>query len=247
MQNASWPTRCRPYSLAFTGRQRLEWQEPAAALVWGETTSASRNVEIWTVSRARAAGPRPTQISWCPQEPAHGWTAGRRVRQMPQTWRRGRSKPTLPYQPVIKVALHSSGHASRPASLLLGHIWPDMLPRRALPDGRLTTLGATRTFTTGCYGVLPEIERYAEVGRKRDPIALLLEVIDFILAGSCGAHCSCGKRAYSIELKPELRVTASLVQECSRRFAGSRCPPAEIMPCTGAEKESVKSESHHVG
>ncbi|MCE2557366.1 MAG: hypothetical protein J4F98_01780 [Acidobacteria bacterium] len=31
-----------------------------------------------------------------------------------------------------------------------------MLPRRALPDGRLTALGATRTSTTGCQQQVEE-------------------------------------------------------------------------------------------
>ncbi len=40
---------------------------------------------------------------------------------------------------------------------------PDMLPRRALPGGRLATLGATRTSATGCY------PRPASHSRHRQP------------------------------------------------------------------------------
>ena len=36
-------------------------------------------------------------------------------------------------------------------TLLLGRNMPNMLPRRALPRGRLTALGATRGFTSGCW------------------------------------------------------------------------------------------------
>ena len=36
-------------------------------------------------------------------------------------------------------------------ALLLGRIWPNMLPRRALPRGSLVTLGATRGFATDSH------------------------------------------------------------------------------------------------
>ena len=53
-------------------------------------------------------------------------------------------------QPVAKAPLHSTGHASRLTALLLAHIGSTMLACRALSAGRLTGLGATRGFTTGC-------------------------------------------------------------------------------------------------
>ena len=55
--------------------------------------------------------------------------------------------PSSPWQKprCIRAAMHPAWTA-----LLLGRILPDMLPRRALPRGRLAALGATRGFTTGC-------------------------------------------------------------------------------------------------
>ena len=56
---------------------------------------------------------------------------------------------TVPYQPVVKVPLHSTGHASRLTVLFLAHILSSMLARLALSAGRLTGLGATRDFHHG--------------------------------------------------------------------------------------------------
>ena len=57
-------------------------------------------------------------------------------------------------QPAVKVPLHSNGAASRLAALLLGQILAGMLPRRALPTGRITALGATRDFHLGLLAVV---------------------------------------------------------------------------------------------
>ena len=51
---------------------------------------------------------------------------------------------------MVKAPLHSTGHASRLTVLFLAHISSNMLARHALSAGRLTGLGATRGFTTGC-------------------------------------------------------------------------------------------------
>ena len=50
--------------------------------------------------------------------------------------------------PWQKAPLHLSGAASRVDGVAPRSNMPDMLPRRALPRGRLAALGATRGFTT---------------------------------------------------------------------------------------------------
>ena len=55
------------------------------------------------------------------------------------------------WQPVAKAPLHSSGDASRSGCVASRSNMPNMLPRRALPSGRLAALGATRGSTTGCW------------------------------------------------------------------------------------------------
>jgi hypothetical protein len=52
----------------------------------------------------------------------------------------------------MKVRLHSAGAASRLAALLLAQILPGILTRRALPSGRIATLGATPDFRHGLLG-----------------------------------------------------------------------------------------------
>ena len=58
------------------------------------------------------------------------------------------------YQPVANAPLHSNGDASRVDCVAPRSHMPHMLRRRALPRGRLPVLGATRGFTTDCYGRL---------------------------------------------------------------------------------------------
>ena len=64
-----------------------------------------------------------------------------------------RSGPLAPasMRPWQKAPLHSSGDASRVDGVAPRSNMPNMLPRRALPRGRLAALGATRGFTTGSY------------------------------------------------------------------------------------------------
>ena len=63
-------------------------------------------------------------------------------------------RPPRAYQPVVKAPLHSTGHASRLNCVVPRLNMPNILPRHALSAGRLTGLGATRGFTTGCYAWL---------------------------------------------------------------------------------------------
>ena len=51
-------------------------------------------------------------------------------------------------KPAAKAPLHSSGDASRVDCVAPRSNMPNMLPRRALPRGRLAALGATRRFAT---------------------------------------------------------------------------------------------------
>ena len=55
----------------------------------------------------------------------------------------------LAWQPVVQVALHSAGAASRLASLLLAQIQAGILTRRASRSGRIAALGATRHLHHG--------------------------------------------------------------------------------------------------
>ena len=52
-------------------------------------------------------------------------------------------------RPAAQLHLHSSGAASRLAALLLPQILPGILGRRALPSGRIATLGATMDLHHG--------------------------------------------------------------------------------------------------
>jgi len=49
----------------------------------------------------------------------------------------------------MKAPLHSIDAAPGWSALLLGHAWPDVLPRCALTSRRIADLDATRGFTTG--------------------------------------------------------------------------------------------------
>ena len=89
----------------------------------------------------------------------------------------------------------STGDASRLAALLLSRIGPSILPRRVLPDARLTGLGATRDLHHGLldatYYTLREAEHEDLVDRRdRD----ILGAVDLIgewarMNGECGGVC----------------------------------------------------------
>ena len=85
-------------------------------------------------------------------------------------WKRPAACASSPWQ---KAPLHSTGHASRLSCVVPRSHMLNMLPRHALSAGRLTGLGATRGFTTGCQpscagGPYREIGML-NVARKRCP------------------------------------------------------------------------------
>ena len=56
-----------------------------------------------------------------------------------------------PWEPAARAPLHSSSDASPLNCVAPRSNMPNMLPRRALPDGRLAALGAARRFTTDSW------------------------------------------------------------------------------------------------
>ena len=77
-------------------------------------------------------------VGWRLAGGTHGLVSGRAL----QVW-------SCRCEPVVKPLLHSTGDASRLDCVARRSHIGNMLPPRALPDGRLPRLDATRGFTTG--------------------------------------------------------------------------------------------------
>ena len=100
-------------------------------------------------------------------------------------------------QPVVKAPLHSSGQASRLDCVAPRSNMPNILPRRALPARRLTALGATRGFTTGCQAP-------GDVGRRPGLLPVTFAGVD----GGRAEHHGLGKMG-----EPSPRERAEHVKE----------------------------------
>ena len=160
------------------------------------------------------------------------------------------------WQPVVKAPLHSSGQASRLDCVAPRSNMPHILPRRALPAGRLSALGATRGSHHGPLGPQPEhlrriVPQDLPAGFLREfPVAAqgahgeIRELVDAVACGDSpwpwsGDHCP-GARRSSAPVPPRPRSSPSTAggnkswafPEWSWPSRGTHAPSAR--PCAPA-------------